>query len=208
MSGGPCESQQMEHRARSPIPVHDNKGNDIRLLFEDVSPIKLVNEAAAYTAPDFSLLFIGAFVLVTWLHDTHRTATAVILGIWVTLQIASSIIKEDFRNDLFWSVASLILPLYRLRLVAGQAVPRRMAGPFDTRADEHDPPMRRWQRAAKLRHVHCARVEMEHCPLHDAVASQLGAHAIKRPASHLDRRHFLLVPSAVRVHYPHGAVSL
>lgn len=147
----------MEHRARSPIPVH----SDIRLLFEDVSPIKLVNEAAAYTAPDFSLLFISAFVLVTWLHDTHRTATAVILGIWVTLQIASSIIKEDFRNDLFWSVASLIGNLcfylfYRLRLVAGQAVPRRMAGPFDARADEHDPPMRRRQRTAKLRHVHCA----------------------------------------------------
>lgn len=77
-------------------------------LDENVTPLDVFNTITFYTSPGFSLPFILLFILATYFHESHFTPTGIAVGIWILLQFASFVIKEDFRNDLFWSIFGLI----------------------------------------------------------------------------------------------------
>ncbi len=85
-----------------------SKLEDVRIMFDTRSPAQVVNALATHTAPDFSLVFIILFVALAYFHETHFAYASVVIGTWLAVQVASSVIKEDFRNDLFWSLFSLI----------------------------------------------------------------------------------------------------
>lgn len=75
---------------------------------ESVTPLDVFHTITYYTSPDFSLPFIIFFILITYFHETHTTPTGIFVGIWFIIQLASFVIKKDFRNDLFWSIFGLI----------------------------------------------------------------------------------------------------
>lgn len=75
---------------------------------ERPDPAEIVRTFATYTAPDFSLVFIAFFIALTYFHESHFAYTGVVVGLWIALQLVSYVIKEDFRNDLFWSIFGLI----------------------------------------------------------------------------------------------------
>lgn len=73
-----------------------------------LSALDIFNLVSFYTSPNFSFPFILLFVLVTYFHESHLTPMGVLVGAWIVIQFTSFVIKEDFRNDLFWSIFRLI----------------------------------------------------------------------------------------------------
>ncbi len=78
---------------------------DVHIVFDT---LHTVNTIASHTAPDFSLIFIALFVLLAYFHESHFAYAAIVIVAWFAVQLTASVSKEDFRNDLFWSVFSLI----------------------------------------------------------------------------------------------------
>jgi hypothetical protein len=63
---------------------------------------------ADLTQPDFSVLFLTAFGLVIYFNETSYFAyTYSAVACWIAIQLASYFVKEEHRNDLFWSILSL-----------------------------------------------------------------------------------------------------
>jgi hypothetical protein len=91
----------------NPGGAHPGDDGEVRVqLLDDVRGV--FQKTASITSPDLSLFFIAFFVLLAYFHETHQAYTAIVLGAWLLIQLGSFVVKDDFRNDLFWSIFSLI----------------------------------------------------------------------------------------------------
>lgn len=63
---------------------------------------------ARATAPEFSILFFIAFAIVAYFHESHFVYVAIFMSVWLTIQLAFNVLDDNFRNDLFWNVFSLL----------------------------------------------------------------------------------------------------
>lgn len=77
-------------------------------VFEFTDPIVLIKKVAHVTAPDFSLVFIAGFLLLTFVHEQYFAETAIFLLGWIAVQLVVFTTNDDFKNDLFWNIVSLI----------------------------------------------------------------------------------------------------
>lgn len=93
---------------RSSSPIRKKKEVEVEEEEEKVTPMDVFNTISFYTSPDFSLTFIVLFILITYFHESHFTFTGIAVCIWIIIQCISFVIKEDFRNDLFWSIFGLV----------------------------------------------------------------------------------------------------
>lgn len=76
-------------------------------LFIDEAP-KKIQKAAEYVAPDLSLPFLVLCLVLVYFHESQTYATIIVMISWFVLQVVSSMLKDEFRNDLFWSIFRLI----------------------------------------------------------------------------------------------------
>ncbi len=80
---------------------------DVRIRFDNKSATELVKSLATFTSPDLSIFFVLFFIVLAYFHESHYAVTGVAIAAWLVLQLVSSVINEDFRTDLFWSIFSL-----------------------------------------------------------------------------------------------------
>jgi hypothetical protein len=83
-----------------------------------IHPKEAISFAADFTAPDLSLVFLVLFGAAAYFHEQHFSVTGIAVACWFVVQLASYVIKDDFKNDIFWSILALIghVALY---LIAG-----------------------------------------------------------------------------------------
>jgi hypothetical protein len=91
------EEEEAEHDNNAPNP------NSPVLYVSDY-----LEDVISWTYPSFSFSFLVLFVALTLFHESFSRETLFAIGIWTALQIGSSAVKPDFRNDLFWNIMSLI----------------------------------------------------------------------------------------------------
>lgn len=72
------------------------------------SPRETFRVVARATAPELSVFFCLAFAAVAYFHESHFAHVSIFLGIWLAIQLIFNVLDDDFRNDLFWNVFSLI----------------------------------------------------------------------------------------------------
>lgn len=60
------------------------------------------------TSPDFSLYFIGLFILSTFIHESHTTGFVILFSGWILIQLVTHVLDEDFNSNLFWNIFSLL----------------------------------------------------------------------------------------------------
>lgn len=78
------------------------------IVFDFDSPVETLRSVAQISAPDFSLIF-GVFIIaITYFHEYHFTKVAVVLSVWFTVQIVAHSMNDDFKNDLFWNILTLL----------------------------------------------------------------------------------------------------
>ena len=87
--------------------VNDTEG-DVYVNFQDSDAVKLVARAAEITAPDVSPIFAALCIIVVVFHESHFTYTLIGIGIYLALQMVHQMLQEDFRNDLFWNIFSMV----------------------------------------------------------------------------------------------------
>lgn len=68
----------------------------------------MLKNVARATAPDFSLIFVVGFLLVTFAHERYFVETASVLACWLVIQLIVITTNDDFKNDLFWNILSLV----------------------------------------------------------------------------------------------------
>lgn len=95
------EHQQDEQPASPPDYVA------IPVVEEREGLLPAVEALAQYTAPDFSLFFLGFFLLVTYCHETYYTQSIAVIAAWAVLQVLSQSLSDDFRTHLFWNIFAL-----------------------------------------------------------------------------------------------------
>ncbi len=102
-----------------PELVNENIGNDNDNnlpppLEEEVSvprfqsPAELINEAASFTSPGFTLFFVLFFVVIAIFHENYSAQTSVAIACWFLIQLVSYVLREDFSNELFWNILGLL----------------------------------------------------------------------------------------------------
>lgn len=75
---------------------------------QPVQVMEVLQAAAQYTSPDLSIAFVAFFAILAYFHESYNTYTSIAILLWLVLQVASHAVKEDFRNDLFWSILGLL----------------------------------------------------------------------------------------------------
>lgn len=72
------------------------------------SPSEIVQTVAEITAFDISAWWFIVFVFLTTVHDIYYKSVIVVVTLWCILQMSSSILKPNFKEQLFWSTISVI----------------------------------------------------------------------------------------------------
>lgn len=93
------EDEDGDESLQKPYPILPAPSNSL---------IESVTFAADLTQPDFSILFLALFGAVIYLHESYFAYTSSAVGCWAVIQLISFFVKEEHRNDLFWSILSLL----------------------------------------------------------------------------------------------------
>lgn len=76
-----------------------------------------VKRIADATAPDFSVLFLAAFLVIAYIHESKPEISGTIIVFWLLVQLFGSIVRKEFQNDLFWKVIGLFGNLFLYLLI-------------------------------------------------------------------------------------------
>jgi hypothetical protein len=127
---------QIMRRVRTSVsPVRKNNNNENSSSSSDEEPAYFqsadagrefnpqvipdtIQKVADYVSVDFSISFLVLFFALAYFHETRVYETSVVLLIWFALQVTGSLLRQDFRNDLFWSLLKLALNVV-IYIVAG-----------------------------------------------------------------------------------------
>lgn len=77
---------------------------EARKIMESVNTV--VREVADKTSPGFSLVFLLLFACLAYLHERSTFYTYIVIALWLLLQ-SYSLVDEEFRKDLLWTVLGL-----------------------------------------------------------------------------------------------------
>lgn len=94
--------------ASSLPPKEKEEEQDTILEFPLRSPRETLRLVARATAPELSIFFCIGFAAVAYFHESHFAHVSIFLGIWLAIQLIFNVLDDDFRNDLFWNVFSLL----------------------------------------------------------------------------------------------------
>lgn len=60
------------------------------------------------SSPDFSLPFIGVFLLLTFVHEEAPIISGTIVFLWVLIQLIAYALEEDFQANIVWNLFGLL----------------------------------------------------------------------------------------------------
>lgn len=89
-------------------PKEKEEEQDTILEFPLRSPRETLRLVARATAPELSIFFCIGFAAVAYFHESHFAHVAIFLAVWLIVQLSFNVLDDDFRNDLFWNVFSLL----------------------------------------------------------------------------------------------------
>jgi hypothetical protein len=83
--------------------MEEKNNGDVEITFTDEVKAS-VRTVAEYTAPRFSLFFVAILALGAFFNESHAFPTAIGMLLWFVIQTAGSVLDDDYRNDIFWSI--------------------------------------------------------------------------------------------------------
>lgn len=92
-----------------PIPSSPPKNsNKPDIVFDFGFPKETIRSVAQISAPGTSWVFWVGFAIASYFHESYFSQVVIILGAWFAVQVAAGILDDDFKNDLFWSIFSMV----------------------------------------------------------------------------------------------------
>lgn len=103
------EGEDSSPLLQSAAPQQSSPKPDVVFDFGfNLSPKETIRSVAEVTAFGASWVFWLGFAVAAYFHESYFSHVAILLGVWYVLQIVAGILDDDFKNNLFWSIVSMI----------------------------------------------------------------------------------------------------